>query len=110
MKYLRSVAGVSLLDRRRNEKVRRMTGVVKELACRVDCSVLKWFGHIERMSKEQLVKRVLKSVASGRNMRGRPKVGWIAGVKVATSNQGMSVEKARRHTIDRGEWRMIVNT
>jgi hypothetical protein len=109
MKCLRSMAGVTLWDRRRNEEVRRTTGVVKELAGRVDCSVLRWFGHMERMSEERLVKKVMKSVASGRNMRGRPKVGWMDGVKVATSNRGMSVEEARRRAMDRGEWRMIVN-
>ena len=45
-------AGVSWLDRVRNEVVRARTGVRRELAARVDVNVLRWFGHVERMDNE----------------------------------------------------------
>ena len=48
MKCLRSMTGVSWLDRVRNEVVRARTGVRRELAARVDMNVLRWFGHVER--------------------------------------------------------------
>ena len=54
MKCLRSMAGVSRLDRVRNEVVRARTGVRRELTARVDMNVLRWFGHVERMDNEQL--------------------------------------------------------
>ena len=54
MKCLRSMTGVSRLDRVRNEVVRTRTGVRRELAARVDMNVLRWFGHMERMDGERL--------------------------------------------------------
>ena len=49
MKCLRSLVGVSQMDRVRNEEVRRRAGIEKELASRADQIVLRWFGHVERM-------------------------------------------------------------
>ena len=33
---------------------------------------------------------------SGRWVRGRPRLGWMDGVKVALGNRGMTVEAARK--------------
>ena len=52
MKCLRSMTGVSRLDRVRNEEVRARTDVRRELAAGVDMNVLRWFGHVERMDNE----------------------------------------------------------
>ena len=73
MKCLRSMAGVSRLDRFRNEEVRERTGVREELAGRVDMNVLRWFGHEVRMDNEQLMKRMMNAKVDGRNVRGRPR-------------------------------------
>ena len=45
MKCLRSLVGVSRMDRVRNEEVRRRAGIEMELASRADQRVLRWFGH-----------------------------------------------------------------
>ena len=47
MKCLRSLVGVSRMDRVRNKEVRRIAGIEKELARRADQRVLRWFGHVE---------------------------------------------------------------
>ena len=52
MKCLRSMTGVSRLDRVTNEVVRARTGVRRELAPRVDVNVLRWFSHVGRMDNE----------------------------------------------------------
>ena len=49
MKCLRSLVGVSPMDRVRNEEVRRRAGIERALASRADQRVLRWFGHVERM-------------------------------------------------------------
>ena len=49
MKCLRSLVGVSRMDRVRNEEVRRRDGIVRELATRADQRVFRWFGHVEKM-------------------------------------------------------------
>ncbi len=45
------------MDRVRNEEVRRRTGVVKELVEGAEQGVLRWFGYVERMEEERLVKK-----------------------------------------------------
>ena len=51
MKCLRSLVGVSRMDRVRNEEVRRRAGMERELASRTDQRVLRWFGNVERMDE-----------------------------------------------------------
>ena len=104
MKCLRSMAGVSRLDRLRNEEVRERTGVREELAARVDMNVLRWFGHVVRMDSERLSKRVLNAKVDGRNIRGRPRFGWMDGVKKALNGRGMDVREANEHARNRNEW------
>ena len=50
MKCLRSLVGVLRMGRVRNEEVRRIAEIEMELASRADQRVLRWFGHVERMS------------------------------------------------------------
>ena len=45
---------------------------------------------------------------SGGRVRGRPRLGWMDGVKVAFGNRGMTVEAARQCAKDRKEWRALV--
>lgn len=108
MRCLRSMAGVTRLDRIRNEEVRRRTGVGRELATQVDRSVLRWFGHMERMEDERLTKKVMKARASGEQMRGRPRFGWMDGVKRGLRDRGLSVEEAKEYARDRSGWVEIV--
>ena len=75
MKCLRSMTGVSRLNRVRNEVVRARTGVRRELAARVDMNVLRWFGHVERMDNERLLKKVMDAKVDGRSARGRLRFG-----------------------------------
>ena len=108
MKCLRSMTGVSRLDRVRNEVVRARTGVRRELAARVDMNVLRWFGHVESMDNEILLKKVMNAKVNGRSARGRPRFGWTDGVKRALKDRGMDVREASALARDRNEWRMIV--
>ena len=72
MKCLRSMCGVTRMDRVRNEVVRERVGVSEKLSKRVDRKVLKWFGHVERMGNERMTKRVYVSEVEGNRGRGRP--------------------------------------
>ena len=100
MKFLRSLVGVSIMDRVRNEEVRRRAGIERELASRADQRVLRWFWHVERM-RWFLARRVLMAEISGGRVRGRPRLGWMDGVKVALGNKGATVEAARQCAKDR---------
>ena len=109
MRCLRSMCGVTRRDRIRNEEIRRRTGVTRELSGRADQSVLRWFGHVERMEESRLVKKIYRSEARGVTLQGRPQLRWMDGVKKALNDRGMSVEQARVKVRDRSEWRAIVS-
>ena len=79
------------MDRVRNEEVCRRAGIERELASRADQRVLRWFWHLEKMDEYCMVRRVLMAVVSGERVRGRPRLGWMDGVKVALGNRGMTV-------------------
>ena len=97
------------MDRVRIEEVRRRAGIERELASRADQRVLRWFGHVERVDEYRMARRVLMAEVSVGRVRGRPRLGWIDGVKVALGNRGMTVEAARRCATDRKAWRALVH-
>ena len=109
MRCLRNMCGVTRRDRIRNEEVRRRTGVTRELAGRADQCVLRWFGHMERMDDDRLVKRIVKSEVQGARPRGRPTLGWKDSVKRALDAREMTMEQGRVSVRNRSEWRAIVN-
>ena len=94
MKCLRGLVGVSLMDRIRNEEVRRRAGIEREIASKADQRVLRWFGHVERMDGYHMARRVLMAEVNWGWVRGRPRLGWMDDVKVALGNRRMTVEAA----------------
>ena len=56
-----------------------------------------------------MARRVLMAEVSGGRVRGRPRLGWMDGVKVALGNRGMTVEGARQCAKDRKAWRALVH-
>ena len=74
----------------------RRAGIEREFASRADQRVLRWFGHVERMYEYRISTRVLMSYISGGRVRGRPRLGWMDGVKMALCSRGMAVETARQ--------------
>ena len=97
------------MDRFRNEEVRSRAGIARELASRADQRVLRWFGHVKRMDEYRMARRVLMAKVSGGRVQGRPRLGWMEGVKVALGNRGMTVEAARQCAKDRKAWRALVH-
>ena len=110
MKCLGSLVGLSRMDRVRNKEVRRKAVIRRELASRADQIIFRRFGHVERMDEYRMEKRVLMAEVSGGQVRGRPRLGWMDGVKVALGNIGMTVEAARQCVKDRKEWRALIHT
>ena len=84
------------MDRVRNEEVHRRAGIERELASRADQRVLRWFGQVERMDEFRMARRVLMAKVSGGQVRGRPSLGWMEGVKVAMGNRGVTVDSAQK--------------
>ena len=72
----------------------------KGVSGRADQRVLRWFGHVERMDAYRMARRVLMAEVSGGRVQGRPRLGWMDGVK-ALGNRGMTVEAGRQCPKDR---------
>ena len=109
MKCLRSMCGVTRMDRVRNEVVRERVGVPEKLSKRVDRKVLKWFGHVERMGNERMTKRVYVSEVEGNRGRGRPPFRWRDGVRRACAEREIGLEEARGVCMDRVAWRSVTD-
>ena len=71
MKCLRSLVGVSRIDRVRNEEVRRRAGIEKELSSGADQRVLRWFAHVKRIDGYRMARKLLMAEASGGRVRRR---------------------------------------
>ncbi len=96
MRYLREACGVSRWDGLRNESVYercgmrgRGSGVGYGVVEWVKRSTLRWFGHIERMGNEELVKKVCLGSVEGTTRRGRPLGRWEDRVKEYVSERGV---------------------
>ena len=48
---------------------------------------MRWFKHVERMDEYRMARKVLMAKVSGGRARGRPRLGWMDGVKVAFCNR-----------------------
>ena len=57
-------------------------------------NVLRWFGHVERMDNERLLKKVINAKGDGRSDRGRPRFVWMDGVKRALNDRRMDAREA----------------
>ena len=64
------MTGVFCLDRVRNEVVGARTGVGRELTARVHMNPLRWFGHVERIDNDQLLKKVMNVEVNERSAEG----------------------------------------
>ena len=56
-----------------------------------------------------MARRVLMAEVSGGRVRGRPRLGWMDGVKVVLGNSGMTVEAACQCAKERKEWRALIH-
>jgi len=108
MDSLRGVIGVKRVDRMRSERIREMCGITKAMDELIDESVLRWYGHVERMGDERLVHRVYVSEGVGRRSVGRPRKRWKDNVWECVRKRGMSVNEAERMVHDRQAWRGFV--
>src|SRR5215469_15156861 len=107
MKSLRSMCGISIRDRIRNERIRERYGWERGLVCRYEQSVLKCYGHVIRRGEDSLGGRVIMGSVEGNRGRGRPRRRWMDCVREALERSGV-IEDGRDLVRDRIEWRGVV--
>ena len=63
---------------------------------------------MERMDEECMVKRVMNAYVEEYRARGRPRLGWMDGVRKALSARDMTMEQGRQSALYKREWSAIV--
>ena len=76
IRFLRTIEGVTLLNKVRSSEIRKSLNI-EPLLFRIVRSQLRWFGHVNRMPLERLPKQALLAKANGRRPFGRPRTRWI---------------------------------
>merc|ERR1712002_584138 len=107
MNYLRNICGRRRIDMVPNVQIRGMCGKNVGVSERMDQGVLRWFGHVERMGNERLVKRVYDSKVRGVRRIGRPRKSWMNGVNETLERKGLNIQEAKDSVQDRNGWRSI---
>ena len=102
MKCLRNLVRVSRMDRVRNEEVHKRARIEKGVneQSRSERIEMVWACG---KNEYRMARSVLMAEVSGDRVRGRPRLGWMDGVKVALGKRGMTVEAARQCAKDRKE-------
>jgi hypothetical protein len=68
---------------------------------------LQWAGHVQRMNKERIPKKILYSTIGGRRRVGKPRNRWIDAVE-EDAKKLMGVRNWKRRAQDREEWRGLI--
>ena len=71
---------------------------------RTERNVLKWFGHVERMGEEEMVKRVYQANVDGNRGRRRPQRRWRDEVKDLSLGIGLNEREGITLARDRDAW------
>ena len=75
------------MDRVRNEKLHRRAGIERELVSRAYQRILRWFWQMERMDEYRMTGTVLMAEVSGWRVRGRLRLDWMDGMRVALGSR-----------------------
>ena len=104
MDNLRGLLGIGRMDRVLNAQIRELYGVRNVLDERINEGILWWFGHVERVERDRIAKRVYVGECAGSHSVDRPRKRWIDSMKDCLKKIGLDVRRARRIVQDRSEW------
>jgi hypothetical protein len=111
MRCLRTLIGVSLGDRMKNDLVLQLTGQ-PSLENILKRNRLRWFGHVNRMNNDQSCPMLAKKAlfASFRDIKRPPygiKLRWRD--KIMKDINTSNIKNWRRETLDKDQWRKTIN-
>ena len=95
MDNFRGLLGIRRMDRVPNAQIRELCGVM-------------WYGHVERMERDRIAKRVYVGECADSSSVGRPRKKWIETVKECLKKSGLNIRQAKRMVQDMSVWRGFV--
>ncbi|PNF43056.1 hypothetical protein B7P43_G04739, partial [Cryptotermes secundus] len=78
-----------------------------EISVTIKLKRLQWAGHLQRIDKERIPKKILYSTTGGRRRAGKPRTRWIDEVE-EDAKKLMGVRNWKRAAQDREEWMGLV--
>ena len=73
MDSLRGLPGIRRMGRVPNARIRELCRMMNGIDERIEDDVLRWFGHMERMGKDRIAKRLYVRECAGSHSVGRPR-------------------------------------
>ena len=109
--WVRRIAGVKRVDRRRMDELREEVGTQKCSMGRLVKSQLKWAGHVERMKEDRLPRMAYVHQERGKRKRkrGRPRMRWRDCIERDMRKAELEDVDWRMVAQDRGQWRRVVH-
>ena len=106
--WVRRIAGVKRVDRRRMDELREEVGIQKCLMGRLVKSRMKWAGHVERMKEDRLPRMAYIHQERGKRKRGRPRMRWRDCIERDMRKAELEDVDWMMLAQDRAQWRMVV--
>lgn len=107
MKYLRRVKGVTLRDRVRSAEIREELEV-KPVTEFIEKRQLSWWGHLQRMNTNRVVKQIWEAKTTDKRSRGRPQKTWDNILGKILRAKGKTWQEAKAVAMDKNKWRKFV--
>ena len=104
---LRTILGFTRLDRIPISRLHKMTGRSYDIEVMIRKRRLTWFGHMCRLSDDNLVRKSMKGDFKNARGRGRPPKRWTDLIKGDTA---LPIATAEKYAKDRIKWRRLVDT
>ena len=102
MRMVRWIAGISLLERRESQDIRRMCGICNVIEKAREAR-LRYYGHVMRREDEEPIRRAKEMPVIGRRSVGRQRIRWMDVVRRDMGEVGLEEEDTR----DRNKWRKL---
>ena len=107
--WVRRIAGVKRVDRRRMDELIEEVGIQECLMGRLVKSRLKWAGHVERVKEDRLPRMAYVHQKRGKRKRGRPRMRWRDYIERDMRKAELEDVDWRMVAQDRGQWRRFVH-
>ena len=89
MDNLKGLLGIRRMNRIPNAQIRELCGVTKRVDERIDEGALRKFGHLEKMGKDRIPKRVYVGECASSRSVGRSRKRWTESGKDCLGKRGL---------------------
>ena len=105
--WVRKIAGVKRVERRRLEELRQEIGLGMTITRKIERARMRWAGHVARMEEGRAPRRAMEMEIDGTRRRGRPTMRWRDAVEKVVNRMGEQRDW-KMVARDRTAWKKLV--